>query len=434
MLPMMFTERRTKMRWPKIGLFLLALLFLPAIPLTVEALEVRFCVPDCATDLTPQIRGPGTPSTVSNVTTTTVTIASFIYKGFTISGRAVSQQSGTLQKITFNPTAITANTTSLCNTLATNPCRLEIIATSAAADFPALKPTGGYPAGLFMAGFFTGTEPAHTSPPNPNGDTVSMTGDSSGLSSDSATAINSDVINATPGAGTGDTLVSLPSSCTGSPACKFIATSALKSFNTQISETVQQRCQGTATTCRTRLRARVSINIKRAGNRLNLPAGAVTVDSEAAGTNTVDLLIAETLPPFENLNVNALRVFGNIKTFELDGGFTLDTGSGIDPANEEVYLKVGQFGMTIPPGKFKRFLEGKLFAFIGNVDGLNVAATFKRGTNPLKWTFAVGVVGVNLTGLLPPAAQVPVDLAVGSDTGSDLVMACFSKGCFPLRH
>ena len=50
---MTFTEWRTKMktktRWLKIGLFLLTLLFLSAIPLTAEALTVDFCVPYCAT-------------------------------------------------------------------------------------------------------------------------------------------------------------------------------------------------------------------------------------------------------------------------------------------------------------------------------------------------------------------------------------------------
>ena len=98
----------------------------------------------------------------------------------------VAQQSGTLQKITFNPTAITANATTDCNTSATNPCRLEIIATSHVADFPTAKPTGGYPAGVFMAGFFTGTQPSTgTNYPSPGpqslGDSISMTAQASGL-------------------------------------------------------------------------------------------------------------------------------------------------------------------------------------------------------------------------------------------------------------
>ena len=86
-------------------------------------------------------------------------------------------------------------------------------------------------------------------------------------------------------------------------------------------------------------------------------------------------------------------------------------------------MRVGSFGMTIPAGKFKRFLAGKLFTFVGKVDGLDVAASFARGTNPLKWAFAIGVHGADLTALPEPPAQVSVDLAVGSDTGSDLATA-----------
>ena len=424
---------QAKIRWPKIGLFLLTLTLISVMPLTAEALEVKFCSPSCAADTTPTIRVSGPPSTVGGVTTARVTIASFTFKNrFTISGTVTSQQSGTLQKITFNPTAITANAGSGCN--ATNPCRLEIIATSHYNDFPLNKPTAGYPAGVFLAGFFTGTEPAHATPPNANGDTVSLTGEASGLKTCvggscpttivDSDALNKAVINATPGT-SGDTAVSLPWSCTGNTACKFTATAALKSFNTQGQETVQQKCEGAATSCRTRLRTRVNVAIKTANNRVNLPAGSVTVDSEAAaaqGTTAAEILIAETLPPFENLNVEHLLVLRN--NFALDARFTLDAGTGIAPDKEEVYLRIGSFGMSIPPGKFKRFLQGKLFTFVGKVEKLDVIATFARGSNPLKWTFAIGVHGGNLAELLPqPPAQVSVDLAVGSDTGSDLATA-----------
>jgi hypothetical protein len=353
-----------------------------------------------------------------------------------------AQQSGTLQKITFNPTTITAGTG--CNTTASNPCKIEIIATSHWNDFPAAKPTVGYPAGVFLAGFFTGTEPTHASPPNPNGDTVSLTGEASGLKASAGgsptiivetDALNKDVINATPGTSTGDTAVSLPWSCTGQAACKFTATAALKSFNTQGQQTVQQKCETSQATCRTRLRTKVNVEIKTAGNRVNLPGGQVTVDSEEAvaqGTTAAELLIKETLPPFENLNVNALRVFSKIKTFELDARFTLDDGNGIAPDQEETYLRLGSFGMTIPPAKFKRLLQGRLFSFIGKLDGRDIAATFARGSDPSRWNFIIIVNGTDVAPLLP-AGQVSVDFAVGSDTGSDLVTACFSKGCFPLR-
>ena len=264
-----------------------------------------------------------------------------------------------------------------------------------------------------------------------------MTGEASGLKASAGTspisildsdALNKVVINATPGT-SGDSAVSLPWSCTGNTACKFTATAALKSFNTQGQETVQQKCEGTATSCRTRLRTRVNVAIKTANNRVNLPAGSVTVDSEAAvqaGKNPVEVLVSETLPPFENLNVNHLLVFRN--NFALDARFTLDTGNGIAPDKEEVYLRIGSFGMSIPPGKFKRLLQGRVFSFLGKVDGLDIAATFARGSDPLKWTFVIGVHGVNLAPLLPqPPGKVSVDVAVGSDTGSDLAIASILK-------
>lgn len=425
MMPMMLAEWRTKMRWPQIGLFLLSLLSLLAIPPTAQALEVVFCVPFClgvgADTQTLIVRGPDVPSVVSGVITNKVSIAQ-TYKGFTISATVTSQQSATLQKITFNPTAITANADSRCNTSATNPCTIEVIATSNDKDFPTLKPTGGYPAGVFMAGYFTGTEPAHTSPPDPNGDTISMTGEASGLSAANL-PLNSDVINATPGSGTGDILVSLPSSCTGKPTCNFTATTALRSFNTQIQETVQQACDPGQTTCRTRLRTTVRVNIKTPGNKVTLPAGTVTVDPPPPGApprNQTALLIAETQPPFGTLDVRNLAVAS--RAFALTAKITLDPGSRINPVGEEVYLRVGYFAMTIPAGKFKQ--QGNFFTFIGKVDNLNVAAVFERDrNNPAIWGFGAGVEGIRLTGL--PLPRVPVDIAVGSDKGSDLVTPTF---------
>jgi hypothetical protein len=148
--------------------------------------------------------------------------------------------------------------------------------------------------------------------------------------------------------------------------------------------------------------------------------------------NPLTLITKETLPPLENLNIKALRVFGNLKTFELDGGFTVDDGNSIDPPNEEVYLKVGGFTMTIPVNRFRRFVvKGRVvFDFLGKVDNLNVFATFVQGADPTKWTFVIAGNGINLTPLLPTSGEAPIDLAVGGDTGFDRVLACFSKGCF----
>jgi hypothetical protein len=163
------------------------------------------------------------------------------------------------------------------------------------------------------------------------------------------------------------------------------------------------------------------MSIKTTGNSVTLPAGTLTVEPEP-GVDQAELLIKESNPPFENLHVDHLIVVR--KNFAVKAGFTLDNGNTINPAAEEVYLRIGTFGMTIPAGKFKSSLQGKLYTFIGRVEGLDIAATFVRGANSSLWTFAAGVNGVNLTQLLPHApAQVSVELGVGSDIGSDLATA-----------
>lgn len=443
------------MKWHKIGLFLLTLLLLSVISLTAEALQVRICVPACdVAGFTEVLPVPSSTMTVdiSGVKTTTVDITGKTLnlpgtgtdttKRFTITcsattctttrAKVVAQQSATLQKITFSTTKILAPTATAasggCTTAA--PCSIQIVATSHHlvpgsttifhTDFPTAKPTGGYPAGAFMAGFFTGAQPTG------NGDTISMTAEASGLSATN-TPLNNDVVNATPGAGSGDTAKSLPSSCTGSPTCRFMATTALKSFNTQISETVQQVCN--TSPCGTRLRATFDISFKTPANSVNLPGGIISVDPPDPEDPPIDqtaLLIAETLPPFENLEVEKLLVHDT--SFALKARFTLaELSDGIiNPVAEEVYLRVGPFAMTIPAGKFRKFLQGKLFTVLTKVENLDVAATFVRDdTNPEMWTFGAGVHGADLTGLAVPPDQVSVDLGVGNDLGSALTTAVF---------
>ena len=125
-------------------------------------------------DPSPTVIGPGTPVTdpVTGVTTNSIVIPTFTTQGatkaFTITATVTSQQSGSLQKIVFNPTAINATSASACSV--TEPCRLEIVATSNQFDFPTPKPVGGYPAGAFMMGLFAGPQAV-----SPNGDTISAT-------------------------------------------------------------------------------------------------------------------------------------------------------------------------------------------------------------------------------------------------------------------
>ena len=208
----------------RIGRQLLSFLAASVLPLSAHALQIEFCVPDCATGVkhTIQSEPAQTVTDATGLTTTTVPIASFTHQGFTISATVSSLQSGTLQKIAFNPTTIIAAAGSGCSV--TLPCKMEIVATSNPCDFPTAKPAGGYPAGVFMMGSFAGAQPAG------NGDTIAMTGEASGatssapleacLNADPATrpvaiAATDDVINATPGTGPANIGVSLPSSCTG---------------------------------------------------------------------------------------------------------------------------------------------------------------------------------------------------------------------------
>ena len=466
---------RTKMQ-PKIGLFLFTLLFPWAIPLTAEALKVEFCRPDCATATAANkttVSEAGTPvQNPTNVFTTTLSLTGVTVggaSGFAIQGtnpRAIAQQSGTLQKLTVSTMTVRAPTAG-CSVAA--PCLLQMILTSDPNDYPTLKPasvggTGGYLAGAYLSGFFS---PQPAPPPPPAGKTywnypptasettkvlsplaqVSMTAEASGLGTGPGFALqNTDVLNQIGGGlGTGggpaasDTPRSLPSKCQGSTGCVFAATTAIKSFNTLIEKTVQQKCEGAATSCQTRLRAIVNMRFVAPSNSVTFPLGFASVDPPPADgpplpleQNPLALLTKETLPPLENLNVKALRVFSNLKIFELDGGFTLDDGNSIDPPNEEVYLKIGGFTMTIPVGMFRRFVvKGRVvFTFLGKVDSLNVLASLLQGADPTKWTFVIAVNGINLTPLLPAAGEVPVDIAVGGDTGFDRVLACFSKGCF----
>jgi hypothetical protein len=423
------------MRWPTIGVFPLWFLFTLLAPPGGEALTVEFCAPSCGTaqaTVSPGARVGAPP----NVVTTTVNLATStaprrITAGtqvFTITptsvttpARAIAQQSATLQRITFTNTTITATGCSQ-----TAPCTLEIRATSVPDDFPTPKPTGGYPATAFMSGFFTGPQVGS------NGDTISMTVRASGLSG--ATVLNQDVVNATPGGAAADQPRSLPASCTGNPTCLFKATTALRSFNTQISETVQQKCATGATKCQTQLQTSVNLSIKTSGNRVSLPAGFVTVDPSdptlpsddphSTPRDQIGSLISESLPPFDTLDVRHLLVHGN--SFALDLTFALDPelrgGSTVfTPVDKEVFLQIGSFAMTIPPGKFRSSLGGKLFTFLGKVDGREIAATFVRHSNRAVWTFAAAMSSVSLADLPFAPDQVSVDFAVGSDTGSALV-------------
>ena len=411
------------MRGSILGLFAAAALL--ALPLPARALVIQFCVPNCTNPTSTSMvqSQPGqTTSDTTGITTTIVPIAAFNLDPFTITATVTAQQSSTLQKISFNPTTIAANANGGCTT--TNPCRMEIVATSEPNDFPLSKLPGGYPAGVYMMGSFTGPEVAL------NGDTISMTGEASGISVNTdtglVTIINTDVINATPSTGPANIGVSLPSTCTGDPACKFMATTLKKAFSTQITDTVQQVCADGAATCQTQLRTHLNVEIKTAGNKVSLPLDHITVnvDPTKPQINPTAQLISTLAPPFSNLDVNSLAI--GPSHFALSATMKLGNGEAIDPAGEEVFLSVGPFSLTVLPGNFKRLQSGKLYQFAGKVDGHEVVMTFARDRDDASlWTIAAQVHQLALTGVPQPPLQVPVQIGVGSDLGSELVTARF---------
>lgn len=423
------------MRWPKIGFFLLTAVSLSAAPLPASALRIQFCIPVCeGTDADPQptVFGPGTAVTDENgVVTNSMSLGTFTHtrdaKAFTITATVTSQQSATLQKITFNPTSITAVAGSACST--TDPCRMEVVATSDQFDFPTPKPVGGYPAGAYMMGSFTGPQAA-----SPNGDTISATSEASGLRLVSIEGtgpaaeepVTTDVVNTAPGTDPGNVGASLPSACAGNPSCKFTATSLRKAFSTQISETVQQQCGVEESSCLTRLRTRLNIALKTAGNKVSLPYDWATANEDPANpvVNPTEEMVAATVASAGTFDVNSLAV--GPSHFLMRATLSLGTDASFNPATEEVYASVGPFSLTILPGQFKELQEGRLFTFNGKIEERQVNATFARDRrSPSVWDVILAVYGINLTDLPEPPLQVPVEIGIGGDLGRDLVTARF---------
>jgi len=416
------------MRCQKLGLSLLTFLSLAVLPLPGQALVVRVCTPACEgliVDPAPAVEGvnqftslQAQTSTVDSVTTTSLPV-SVTYNGFIISGTVTSQQSGTLQRIIFNPTVITAPSSG-CSLI--TPCRFEIMATSQPDDFPLTKPAGGFPAGAFMSGKFDGVG---------NGDTISATGESSGLSAN-FTPISTDVINLTPATGAANVGTTLPNTCSGSLTCKFTSSAFRRSFWTELTETVQQECGVDDTgapipACRTRLKTRITLEIKTNNNRVSLPFTHEKHNTSAAAEAKFlkDGTIPEAIPtneliksaivPLGDLNINSLFIGNN--NFSLTAKLKLASGADIDPSIEETYFSIGNFSLLILADKFKKVANGRQFLFTGKLDGLDVTVHLTRDrTDPTLWAVALGAHGVQLNAPQPSDPPVAVRICVGGDS------------------
>ena len=337
----------------------------------------------------------------------------------------VSQQSGTLQRIILNPDTFIAAPSTGCSL--TQPCRFEIMVTSEPRDFPLEKPVGGFPAGAFMSGKFTGTG---------NGDTISATAESSGLTS-AVQLTSTDVINLTPATGGANTGTTLPHTCSGSLACKFTSGAFKRNFWSDLAETVQHECGTNADgmpipSCLTRLKTKITVELKTNNNRVILPFTQekhnISAAEETAFTETGVIpqkiptkeLIKTAIVPVGDLDIGHLLIGSN--NFALTAKMMLGEGGAIDPSAEETYFSIGPFSLLVLKGKFKKLLQGKLYTFLGKVDGLDVAATFVRDLrDPKVWGVVLGVHGVQLPRPQPSDPQVAVRIGVGSDSGTDLV-------------
>lgn len=107
-------------------------------------------------------------------------------------------------------------------------------------------------------------------------------------------------------------------------------------------------------------------------------------------------------------------------TFKVSAAFKLgETTNGIDPVTESVVLKLGNYSITIPPGKFQQ--DGATYKFEGIINKIPVKAEIRSLSNwpwldDAGYVFGLKAKNTSLNGLqivLPPELQ----LLIGDDVG-----------------
>lgn len=324
---------------------------------------------------------------VEGVLTTTVDLVDFTTAdGFTITGSAIAEQSGSEERILFQNVSLTGPTGCSIDL----PCFLSLTASSDPTDF-APKAPGGYPAAvLFSASVSGGAE-----------NKLSGTGDN-----------NADIINGDPGG----SAVSVPWTCTGTEACAFTTSGdpSADFFGDVGFETIQLTCaQPPCTPSQS-----FTLNLKIIGTTVNIPA-AGTVESR---TGSPEPLIG-TIPPLSGtslklsetkVEITRLEGFPDLSNanFKLTTTFAVN-GNGINPLDEIVRVSLGTLLLTIPGGSFSEIPGGR-FSFKGTID----AVPLKAQIAPLgggTWEFKADGEGANLAGTRKP---VPVGLQIGDDSGA----------------
>lgn len=146
--------------------------------------------------------------------------------------------------------------------------------------------------------------------------------------------------------------------------------------------------------------------------------------------------------PFANFTPRASLNMGmnpNDDAFKVSAKFNLGKDSdGIDPVTENVAIKLGNFAITIPAGKFVQY--GSEYRFEGIINKVNLRAEIHtsnshskmwgHGHDDFDYLFKLKAKNTKLNGLsvmLPPSLQ----LTIGDDTGQaklDVGEAKFGKG------
>ena len=157
-------------------------------------------------------------------------------------------------------------------------------------------------------------------------------------------------------------------------------------------------------------------------------ASNTVVATIPVGTQPFDVAIVPPPPgiPFLAFNAKLQIQFGSVPNHDAFGfgsSFTLsgNDSNGINPLAEAVTLQVGTFTTTIPPGSFKKRLDGS-FAFVGVVNGVGLGALIKP-TGTLRYAFLAKATGPDLTGTKNP---VYATLTIGGDSGATSVTAAIS--------
>ena len=424
------------MRTQKLTLAMLALLLLAILPKPAHALRVELCIPDCANPVQKQAYKSDSRTSVGGVTTTTFNLATIgSFGGFTFlptnsakPATIQAQQSGSVEVVIFDNVTVVAP--SECSAGA--PCQIRIIGSGGAAggtpavtsggglqinfdDFPNKKLPGGYPAGVNMSGFFTGSQASS------GGDSISVTGMSvSGIElnpdrlSTSGTPFVDPINLANPG-----TQVSLPSDCSGQTGCVFTAFPVESSFFDYMSQTVQHKCP-TSAACTPGYRLNVALAFKTGGNRVSLPASGAHSNKHFVAD------LSNVTTPIQFANFTGTGTFTLKNTGQGDSGdasatFTLSNDSnGQFCKDEEVWFRFRTsdrtlLSKTFPAGALQTIGSSGACVLPTTVEVNGVTYHIVINGGPIVWGLNIDVANGNwgqFTG------SVFLDFRIGNDFGT----------------